>query len=150
MLKFDRITELLAKFPKRFSNYIANPHELDSLEEEYLINQSLGETDIPQYIWYAWIVRLDDKSKLKYHRMDMVWGHVGIKLSMLSDLTLFLLTVPHSNAAEERVFSMISKYKTKFRANLDMASSLNSIMLMKMNQPESLVPVIGGKSTMSC
>ena len=61
LLKFDHITELLAKFPKRFSNYIANPQELDALEEEYLIYQSLGETDIPQSIWDASIVRLDDK-----------------------------------------------------------------------------------------
>ena len=33
LLKFDHITELLAKFPKRLSNYIANTQELDTLEE---------------------------------------------------------------------------------------------------------------------
>ena len=50
------------------------------------------------------------------------------------------MTIPHSNAAEERVFSMINKNKTQFRPPLDLGKSLNSIMLIKMNSPEGAVP----------
>ena len=54
----------------------------------------------------------------------------------LANIALFLLTIPHSNAGEERIFSIIRKNK-KFRSNLDNETSLNSIMLIKINKPES-------------
>ena len=50
------------------------------------------------------------------------------------------LTILHSNAAEERVFSMIKKNKTEFRANLKLSKSLDFIMLINMNSPEELIP----------
>ena len=55
-------------------------------------------------------------------------------------MDLTVLTVPHSNATQERVFSMVRKNNTEFRANLDMNRSLNSILRIKMGIPESLNP----------
>ena len=75
---------------------------------------------------------------LTYHRMDMIWGHLREKLPNLSKVALSLLTIPHSNAAEERVFSLVRKNKTDFRANLDLETSLSSIITIKMNRPASL------------
>ena len=68
-------------------------------------------------------------------RMDVIWGHLsedkascGIKrFSKLSIAALLVLTLPHSNADEERVFSLIKKNKTEFRG------SLCSIITVKMN-----------------
>ena len=55
----------------------------------------------------------------------------------LANIALFLLTIPRSNAGEERIFSIIRKNKTKFLSNLDNQTSFNSIMLIKINKPES-------------
>ena len=57
---------------------------------------------------------------------------------MLSSVALYVLTIPHINAAEECVFSMIKENKTTFRSSLDLKTSLNSIMITKMNTPEHL------------
>ena len=79
--------------------------------------------------------------------MDIIWSHLRTDLPRLAEIALSLQTIPHSNAAEERVFSMIGKNKTKFRANLDLARSLNSIMLIKLNNPEALTPCYTWKPT---
>ena len=41
------------------------------------------------------------------------------------------LTIPHSNASEERIFSYISKCKTPSRSSLHLDGSLSSIMVLK-------------------
>jgi len=47
-----------------------------------------------------------------------------------------VLTLPHSNAEEERVFSMVIKNKTSFRPNLGMAGTLQSILTIKLGNSE--------------
>ena len=99
----------------------------------------MEESEIPKEIWDAGAVRSDETKKIVYHRMDMIWAHLRSKLPEVTKIALFLLTIPHSNAAEERVFSMIGKNNTKFRSTLDLATSLNVIMLIKMSQPDDLL-----------
>ena len=50
---------------------------------------------------------------------------------------LSVLTIPHSNAAQEQVFSMI--FNTEFMTNLELSKSLNSIMVIKINSSEELI-----------
>ena len=50
---------------------------------------------------------------------------------------LSVLTIPHSSAAQEQVFSMI--FNTEFRTNLELSKSLNSIMVIKINSSEELI-----------
>ena len=52
--------------------------------------------------------------------MDMVWGYLGQRFPLLSEIALAILVVPHSNAADEMVFSMVRKNKTGFRSRLDL------------------------------
>ena len=78
--------------------------------------------------------------KIVCHRMDTIWAHLRPKLLQVTNIALFLLTIPHSNAAEERVFSIIGKNNTKFQSTLDLATSLNAIMLIKMNHRQSSLP----------
>ena len=75
-------------------------------------------------------MRTDEAKKVVYHRMDMIWVHLRQKLPQVFNIALLLLTIPHSNAAEEKVFSMIGKNNTKFPSTLDLATSLNAIMLI--------------------
>lgn len=89
--------------------------------------------------WHATAVHSDEAKKTVYHRADIIWVHLGPKLLQVTNKVLFLLTIPHSNAAEERVFSIIGKNKTKCRSPLDLTTLLNAIMLINMNQPEHLL-----------
>ena len=50
-----------------------------------------------------------------------------------------VLVIPHSNAGEERAFSIIRKNKTEFQSRLSLGRSLNSIMIIKSTLPESLL-----------
>ena len=43
-----------------------------------------------------------------------------------------ILTIPHSNAEEERVFSVVRKNKTSFRPRLDPEETLASIVTVKL------------------
>ena len=135
---FEDLTGLLQSFPKRFEKYLNDPQCLDALEEEYLLYEAMVDSEIPENVWEESLVKVTESRT--YHRMDMVWSHLKTSLPKLSEIALFLLTIPHSNAGEERIFSMVGKNKTKFRSNLDNDKSLNSIMLIKMNKPESFKP----------
>ena len=50
----------------------------------------------------------------------------------LSKITFLALTIPHSNADKERVFSTIKKNKTAFWPSLDLDETIGSIMTIKM------------------
>lgn len=47
-----------------------------------------------------------------------------------------VLILPHSNAAEERVFSIVTKNKTALRPNLSLDWTLSSILTIKLANPE--------------
>ena len=49
----------------------------------------------------------------------------------LCKVAFITLTLPHSNAKEERIFSMITKNKTKFRSSLKLDGTLSSILTLK-------------------
>lgn len=58
-----------------------------------------------------------------------------LKFQRLSEVALLVLTLPHSNAEEERVFSMVTKNKTKVRPNLKVDGILSSILTIKLANP---------------
>ena len=64
--------------------------------------------------------------------MDVPWGHLNEDKAS-SGIKLLVLTPPHSNANEERVFSLIKKNKAEFRGSLDLNRTLSSIITVKMN-----------------
>ena len=92
--------------------------------------------DVPQHIWDEAFVK--DISQSDHYRKDMVWGYLRQRFSLLSEIALAILVVPHSNTADERVFSMTRKNKTEFRSRLDLSKSLNSVMRVKITLPEQV------------
>lgn len=78
-------------------------------------------------------------------RPDIVWGHLQELTTLdghkrfprLSKIAMLVLTIPHSNAGEERVFSMIKKNLTSLRSCLDQEEALGSIMTIKMESLNS-------------
>ena len=51
---------------------------------------------------------------------------------MLSKVAKLVLTIPHSNADEERVFSLVRQNKTDSRNSLSLDGTLSSILTVKM------------------
>ena len=140
----DNVEEVLSVLEHIHRDVIHNPRVMDVLDEKFLVYQAMSEADIPAHIWEESTVseKVDVESDdiVTYHRKDMIWGHLRDKLPNLSRVALSVLTIPHSNATEERVFSLIRKNKTDFRSTLDLERSLNAIVTIEMNKPASLVP----------
>ena len=114
--------------------------DTSKVEEEFLDYQLMKESDIPQSVWQSAL--LEDNGS-EYYRMDILWSHMSsmkhpdglLKFQRLSEVALLVLTLPHSNAEEERVFSMVTKNKTKFRPNLKVDGTLSSILTIKLANP---------------
>ena len=136
---FDDVQSVVSEFPQLNQDILNNVHKLDELEE-FLAYQAMSGNKIPQHVWeLAKVNENVDEGKM-YYRIDIIWANLRNNLPTLANVVLQVLTIPHSNAAEELVFSMINTNKTQFRSILDPGKSLNSIMLLKMNSPEGLVP----------
>ena len=89
------------------------------------------------WVWNEFMVRTVKGSSF---RTEVVWTYLRDKSSLLSSLTLSVLTFPHSNTVEERVFSLTKMNMIMFQWCLDSKTSLNSIMIIKTNEPEILLP----------
>ena len=75
-----------------------------------------------------------DRGDLK---LDSLWSFIGemkdhVENALHWKFVRLILTVPHSNAEEERVFSIVRKNKTCFRPRLDPEETLTSIVTVKL------------------
>ena len=94
---------------------------MDNLSEDFVEFQLLNDDDIPEATWDKATVSVDEDEKCN-HRMDILWQYVSTMKApdhtppflMLSKVAMLVLVIPHSNAEEERVFSMVRKNKTSF------------------------------------
>ena len=59
------------------------------------------------------------------------------RFSTLSKVAKVVLTIPHSNAGEERVFSTIRKIRREDRSKLQLEGSLSALVTVKLNLPET-------------
>ena len=115
-----------------------SPLEQDQLLAEFTDFQLLNDSDIPQDIWdKATVIESEEH---KYYRMDALWNYLStlrapdhtLCFSRLCKIAKLVLVIPHSNAEEERVFSMVRKNKTAFRPSLDSKGTLSSILMIKL------------------
>ena len=114
---------------------------MELLSKEVNDYSMMDECEIPKSVREA---ADNGDSKLK---ADIIWHHLSCtrrpdgqeRFPKLSKIALLVLTIPHSNAEEEKVFSMIKQNKTAFRPSLNQEETLGSIMTIKMemeNQPD--------------
>ena len=123
---FDRYPNLLL---------FEEPSEFDSLTEEFNEYQLLRDSDIPDHVMESCKT---DRGDLK---LDSLWSFIrqmkdhaenALLFPRLWKVVRFILTIPHSNAGEERVFSIVRKNKTCFRPRLDPEETLASIVTVKL------------------
>ena len=111
------------------------PSEFDSLTEEFNEYQLLRDSDIPDHVTESCKT---DRGDLK---LDSLWSFIAHMKDRTENALLFpclwkvvrlIFAIPHSNAEEERVFSIVSKNKNCFRARLDPEETLASIVAVKL------------------
>ncbi len=133
---FDSVEYFVHRFPHLHA--LRTPQELDMLQEEFVSYQLLRDTDIPIQVWEVAKVGEDEAV---YYRIDVLWGHLckikeigssELKFRRLAEVAKAVLVIPHSNASEERVFSMVRKNKTPFRPSLGLDGTLSSIIKVKL------------------
>ena len=83
---------------------------------------------------------LQDGFLVDFERIDQMWHYLGnlqgcdgLRFNLLFEVVKYILLLPHSKAEEERIFSVVAKNKTKFRASLSNKTSLPSILSCKVN-----------------
>ena len=116
--------------------------QLDQLRDEFLQYQLMQDTDIPDSVWQSALVAEDEQTR--HYRMDVIWAHTktmrdpdgALLFERLATVAILVLTLPHSNAEEERVFSLVAKNKTKFRPSLKLDGTLSSIITLKLANTE--------------
>ena len=116
--------ESLEFFVERFSPLKANVEgSMDVMFDQFSEYQSLqnGFVDELKCIDQMW------------HYLGNLQGCDGFRFNFLYEVVKYILLLPHSNADEERIFSLIAKNKAKFRASLSNETSLPSILSSKVN-----------------
>ena len=130
-------------FCARYSNLLQlTPVQMDLLQEEFTDYQLLDKSDIPEAVWKEALICEEETedARKEHHRMDMIWAHLwGMKnvdssprFQLLSEVGRLVLVIPHSNAGEERVFSLIRQNKTPDRSSLDANGTLSSMIQIKL------------------
>ena len=90
-----------------------------------------------------------DGESMFHYRMDVLWWHItnqnipgtaSKRFPHLAKVAELVLVLPHSNAGEERLFSIVRKNKTESRASLKLDGTLSNLLAMKLQYPEQVVP----------
>ena len=80
----------------------------------------------------------------KYYRVNILWGYISQmkdciekhRFGILFKVIKLVLVLPHSNASEERVFSIVRKNKTTFPASMEF-NNLGSILTVNLANPNA-------------
>ena len=99
---------------------------------------------VPKSVWDEALVKLNEDEEVEYYRQDVLWNYLSTlqstdgrqMLKRLSNIAKLILVIPHSNAEEERIFSMGRKNKTPFRPSLSVDKTLPSILTVKLATEE--------------
>ena len=124
-------------FPNLFHGF-----DLDNLAEQFMGYQVLSDDAVPLAVKTDVGLGPEDP-----HRVDALWAYLGsrrepgtnrFEFDQLFKVARVILTIPHSNAEEERIFSLINKNKTSARSSLLLEGTLSSIITVKIHITDPL------------
>lgn len=116
-VSYTSVEYFVCRFPK-----LIDESQLDRLEEEFAAYQFENFADDivncsrPDVCWWKISQLKNDSGQMKY--------------GALSKIMFAVLTVPHSNASTERIFSSVRKNHTEFRPSLS-TESLSALLVQK-------------------
>lgn len=129
-VSFTSVEYFIFNFPNLFSGF-----DLDVLGEEFMGYQALLDDAIPIAVKTDVGLGVEDP-----HQVDALWAYLGsrcepgttkLRFGQLFKVAKAVLTIPHSNAGEERIFSLINKNRTPSRSSLQLEGTLSSIITVK-------------------
>ena len=127
------------------------PAQLTDMEEESTILQSMDISDFSKEAVNEATIRIDDDRNSKVYRIGMLWYHLfnmkmpGLqtsKFKIMFSLAQVILSIVHSNAEEETLFSRVRKNLTAQRESLALDDTLSSIMTFQLNRDQGETCVI--------
>ena len=136
---FQSVEYFVSLFPHLDS--LKAPKEMELLQEEFVSYQLLHDSEIPPAIWEEAHTGDDDL----YYKVDVLWGYIckmqcigssELRFPRLIEVAKAVLVIPHFNASEERIFSMVRKNKTPFRPSLGVDRTLLSLLTVKLGFEE--------------
>lgn len=141
---FTQVGYFVERFPTLLP--FSDTQMQEKLLQQFTAYQTLQDTEIPPYVWKdAKVTEASGQDTCDSYRMDVLWAYLSTMkdtitgqtaFSLLSQVAKLVLTLPHSNADEERVFSLIRQNKTDFRSSLSLDGTLSSILTVKMSCKE--------------
>jgi len=144
--KWESVEHFIYKFTSLFSDI-----NVDDLYDEFCDYKTLTDEDIGRDAWNEAKV-VDgyvDGTEVFHYRVDILWWNIGHMVIPESSARRFhcllkvaelVLVLPHSNAGEERLFSMVRKNKTDSRSSLKLDGMLSNLLAMKLHYPETTTP----------
>ena len=108
---------------------------MDRLNEQYLSYQVLTPEESPTFVKECAGLEPEDP-----YRVDYLWNYLkdvkkpgtnDKEFNLLFQVAEAIMTIPHSNAGEERIFSLINKNKTPRRSSLKLDGTLSSLITVK-------------------
>ena len=121
-----------------------SPMQFSEMEEEFVQLAVIDLNVFPPSVLEEATIKVDkEDDSQKVYRIDVLWWYLhelkipGTSISRfkhLFKLVKLLLTVVHSNAVEESLFSRVRKNLTAHRSILSLDGSLSSIITFQMNR----------------
>ena len=108
---------------------------MEKLHEQFISYQLLVTEDIIQAVREKCGLQNEDDV---YH-IDDLWSYLATlktpgsndkEFDLLAKVARCIMTIPHSNASEERIFSLINKNKTPSRSSLQADETLSSLLII--------------------
>ena len=127
--RFTSVEYFVHRYPEFFDGI-----NMDHLNEQFLNYQLLLKEDVPSEL------ETTNSGGDTFYHVDKVWGYlksiqkpgsVEYEYDSLYKVAEIVLTIPHSNAGEEHIFSFINKNKTPSRSSLDIKGTLSSLTTVK-------------------
>ena len=115
---------------------------MKKFHEQFICYQLLVTEDIFQAVSETCGLQNEDD----VHHIDDLWlypatlktpGSNDKDFDLLAKVTRCIMMIPHSNANEERIFSMINKNKTPSRSSLQDDDMLSSLFIIKTHIEDS-------------
>lgn len=132
---FNSVEYFVLRYPQ-----ILQGINIDVLNEQFLNYQLIEEKDITTYVKES--AGLTEEEP---YRVDILWGYLKtikkpgtnvFEYEQLFKVAEVVLSIPHSNAGEERIFSLITKNKTPARSSLKLDGTLSSLITIKTHIPD--------------
>ena len=109
--------------PEEYEELIAEYHDFQLLEEIGILSSEMKIIKPVKDV-------LDDRM---WHYLSTLKDCIGYpRFPVLTKVVKLILVIPHSNAEEEHVFSLVMQNKTCFWPNLDLDESLASIITCRL------------------